>query len=167
MNEKVLSLYNDILKKKSKTSIDELGIEVIDIRNCSKNGYRLLIKDSYGQKCFEYIDDNFSYKSSRPNKYILENYDGGLDLSSELLEEFGYGTVDSDDIKILADSLDNCEDWDYEDGDSLEDSVIENVSVQTNFCDAEINYLLKKYFKLNPIDRLNLDTVNWLNQEII
>lgn len=165
MNEKAVETYYETLKKVCDIDKDEITYNIIDARPCSKNGYRLLVENDYGERVFEYVDGS-NYKSAKPKNNILVNYDGDNDVTEDIFSSFGFGTIDADDLKILADSLDNCEDWDYQEGDDIKSAVIENVSPQTSFMDSEISYLFDKYMLLNPKDRLMMDTVSWIQKEI-
>lgn len=165
MNEKAIEVYYSTLKKVCGLEKDEITYNIIDSRPCSKNGYRLLVENDYGEKVFEYVDGT-TYRSAKAKNDILVNYDDDNNVTEDIFSTFGFGTTDSDDIRILADSLDNCEDWHYEEGDNMRTAVIENVSPQTNFMDSEISYLFDKYMLLNPKDRLMIDTVDWIQKSV-
>ena len=165
MNRKAIEIYYLTLKKVCNLDKEEVAHTIIDTRVCSKQGYRLLIENDYGEKVFEYVDGS-NYKSAKAKNNILFNYDGDIDTTEKILSSFGFGTTDAEDLTILADSLDNCEDWDYQEGDDIKTAVIDNVSPQTNFMDSEISYLFDKYMLLNPKDRLMMSTVSWIKQEI-
>lgn len=165
MNEKAIETYYETLKKVCGLDKEEITHNIIDTRPCSKNGFRLLVENDYGEKVFEYVDGD-NYQSAKTKNHTLTNYDDDLDLTERILSTFGFGTTDSDDLSILADSLDNCEDWHYEEGDNIKTAVIENVSPQTNFMDSEIAYLFDKFMRISPKDRLMMDIVSWLQSEI-
>lgn len=166
MNEKIVDVYYETLKKVCGLDREEADYEIIDTRPLTKNGYRLLVKNDYGEKVLEYVDGT-NYQSAKAKGLDLMNYDDDTVLTSKLLEEFGFGTSEELDINVLSDALANCEDWTYEENEDMKETVVSHVSLQTNFLDSEISYLFDKFFKLSPTDRLQLmDVSGWIKQHI-
>lgn len=166
MNDKIIEVYYETLNKVCGLEKDEINHEIIDTRPLSRKGYRLLVENDYGEKVFEYVD-GINYKSAKPKGLDLVNYDDDINVSSIILEDFGYGTSEELDIAILADKLANCEDWTYDENEDMKEIVVKHVSIQTNFLDSEISYLFDKFFNISPTDRLHLmDLEEWIKEKM-
>lgn len=68
-------------------------------------------------------------------------------------------------IYIIANTLDNCEDWTFEEDQILEEEVVKTLEkIIPEVSKDQILLLLKKYFEISPIERLNLNTQDFVQE---
>lgn len=68
-------------------------------------------------------------------------------------------------IYIIANTLSNCEDWTFDEDQILEDEVVKILgTIIPDIPKEQILLLMKKYFQISPIDRLNLNTQDFVRE---
>lgn len=71
-------------------------------------------------------------------------------------------------LEIIGDCLTNCEDWTYQENEKLEDVVVDYLFNETQLQKDILLKIVNDYFKLNPLERsnLNFDFYNFIQERI-
>lgn len=156
-------VYRDVLKKVSKTTPEDMGVEIISAQPTTKNGFVLKIKDTYGDFVLEFVNQSGEYSSAVILNGDYYNYDKDQVITEQILDKFGFAICFEPDLTVLMDLFYNCYDWTISPDSSLEDEVANFASQEIGLNTVEVKYLFKKFDKLSPKEREDADLRFFLN----
>lgn len=162
-NRYIIDLYMKILKKQC--NMDELNCEIMNTKIMSK-GYRLDVIDDYGKKVFEFVSEMGNYMSGVEKNNKLYNYDQTNENTIEIVQAFGFTKFDDNEIRIISDSLDNCEDWSLNEDEDLKTLFIEHLKSELDITGYESSLIFDQYMQIPVTKRVLLDTVKFLKKEM-